>query len=99
MSWYDLDNQRSWNILLVLGIFLNIVVCFTSDLGLDTHVRMAADEEGMLPWGSTRPIDTEASNPDDFGRVSAPISYSLIQVKLISFFNYYGVDSNRLDDR
>ena len=85
MSWYDLDNQRSWNILLALGIFLNIVVCFTSDLGLDTHVRMAADEEGMLPWGSTRPIDTEASNPDDLGRVSAPISYSSMQVKMISF--------------
>lgn len=70
--------QRNWVLLLVFGLFLNIIVSFTSDLGLDTHVHMARDdsftesEEATLPWGHTRPLDTMASNPEyspslDFG--------------------------------
>ena len=70
--------QRNWVLLLVFGLFLNIIVSFTSDLGLDTHVHMARDdsftesEEATLPWGHTRPLDPMASNPEyspslDFG--------------------------------
>ena len=70
--------QRNWVLLLIFGILLNIIVSFTSDLGLDTHVHMARDsslaesEEATLPWGHTRPLDSMASNPEyspstDFG--------------------------------
>jgi len=62
--------RRNWVLLLCLGLFLNIIVSITSDLGLDTHVHMARDstlsEEGeaTLPWGHTRPLDPMASNPN-----------------------------------
>ena len=70
--------QRNWVLLLIFGLLLNIIVSFTSDLGLDTHVHMARDssladsEEATLPWGHTRPLDPMASNPEyspsvDFG--------------------------------
>lgn len=61
--WSFIDNQRFWKALLVLGVLLNVIVILTSDLGLDTHVRMAEDENGALVWGHTRPIDTQASDP------------------------------------
>ena len=66
-------HNNSWNQywigLLLLGIFLNVLVVFTSNLGLDTHVHMArgVEEEitgeARLPWGHTRPIDSMASDP------------------------------------
>ena len=70
--------QRNWVFLLIFGLFLNIIVSFTSDLGLDTHVHMARDsslaesKEATLPWGHTRPLDPMASDPEyapslDFG--------------------------------
>ena len=61
--------NQTWKRLLLLGLLLNIVVVFTSDLGLDTHVHMArgAEEErtdeARLPWGHTRPIDPMSSDP------------------------------------
>ena len=61
--------NQTWKGLLLLGLLLNIVVVFTSDLGLDTHVHMArgAEEErtgeARLPWGHTRPIDPMSSDP------------------------------------
>lgn len=74
MSWWqDVEDDRFWKTLLIIGILLNILVVFTSELGLDTHVRMAADEEGVLAWGSTRPEVPTASDPTDGGTVSSPI--------------------------
>ena len=61
--WLDVGDDRFWKSLLIIGVLLNVTVCFTSDLGVDTHVRMAADD-GELPWGHTRPIDPQASDPD-----------------------------------
>ena len=61
--------NQYWIGLLLLGIFLNVLVVFTSNLGLDTHVHMArgVEEEitgeARLPWGHTRPIDSMASDP------------------------------------
>ena len=62
--------KRNWVLLLSFGLLLNIIVSFTSDLGLDTHVHMARDssvtesDEATLPWGHTRPLDPMASNPE-----------------------------------
>ena len=62
--------RRNWVLLLAFGLLLNIIVSFTSDLGLDTHVHMARDsslsesDEATLPWGHTRPLDSMASNPE-----------------------------------
>ena len=72
------SRQRNWVLLLIFGLLLNIIVSFTSDLGLDTHVHMARgsslgeSEDATLPWGHTRPLDPMASNPEyapslDFG--------------------------------
>jgi len=61
--WSFIETQKFWKGLLVLGILLNVIVILTSDLGLDTHVRMAEDENGSLVWGHTRPIDTQSSDP------------------------------------
>ena len=63
------QSNQFWTGLLFLGIFLNVLVVFTSNLGLDTHVHMAraAEEDrtgdAMLPWGHTRPIDSMSSDP------------------------------------
>ena len=61
------DNDRTWKGLLVLGLVLNLLVCFTSDLGLDTQVKMAVDENGALPWGDLRPEVAGFSDVDDTG--------------------------------
>jgi hypothetical protein len=67
--WSFVDEQRFWVGLLVIGILLNTLVVFTSDLGLDTNIHMTlaseADRTGVaqLDWGHTRPIDTQASDP------------------------------------
>ncbi len=84
MEWLDIEDKRFWQRLLIFGLLLNLIVVLTSDLGLDTHVRMAADEDGDLPWGHTRPIDPHASNPADGGTVSSPISESETMIKLQS---------------
>ena len=84
MEWLDIEGERFWQRLLIIGLLLNLTVVITSDLGLDTHVRMAADEDGNLPWGHTRPDDPLASNPADVGTVSSPISESETMIKLQS---------------
>ena len=65
MVLFNLDDERTWKGLLVLGLFLNIVVCFSSDLGLDTHVKMAVDADGGLPWGDLRPEVAGVSDSSD----------------------------------
>lgn len=67
MVLFDFDDDRTWKGLLALGLLLNLIVCFTSDLGLDTHVKMAVDESGGLPWGDLRPETTGFSDPGDLG--------------------------------
>jgi hypothetical protein len=84
MEWLDIEGERFWQRLLIIGLLLNLIVVLTSDLGLDTHVRMAADEDGSLPWCHTRPDDPLASNPMDGGTVSSPISESETMIKLQS---------------
>ena len=68
MVLFNLDDDRTWKGLLVLGLLLNLMVCFTSDLGLDTHVKMAVDENGGLPWGDLRPDSAGFSDPTDVGK-------------------------------
>ncbi|MEE3083360.1 MAG: glycosyltransferase family 39 protein [Candidatus Thermoplasmatota archaeon] len=66
----DLTKDRFWWCLLVLGIGLHVLVSFTSDLGLDAHVHAAyvttddASGENRLDWGHTRPLDSDASDPE-----------------------------------
>ena len=84
MEWLDIEDERFWLRLLIFGLLLNLIVVVTSDFGLDTHVRMAADEEGELPWGHTRPADPYASDPGDGGTVSSPIGESESIVRLQS---------------
>ena len=57
--------RRNWILLLILGLLLNILVSFTSELGLDTHVHMSRNtsDNSNLPWGHTRPIDPMANDP------------------------------------
>ena len=71
MERLKFKDERLWKGLLVLGILLNILVCFTSDLGLDTQVKMAVDDNGALPWGDLRPDTLGESDPEDgrFGSV------------------------------
>ena len=63
MERLNFEDRRLWKGLLVLGILLNVVVCFTSDLGLDTQVKMAVDDDGALPWGDLRPDTTGQNDP------------------------------------
>ena len=70
MVLFNFDDDRTWKGLLVLGLLLNLMVCFTSDLGLDTHVKMAVDERGGLPWGDLRPDSAGYSDPADVGERS-----------------------------
>ena len=74
MVQFNLDDERTWKGLLALGLLLNLIVCFTSDLGLDTHVKMAVDAEGGLAWGDLRPDVAGQSDPTDIGeRTVLPI--------------------------
>lgn len=69
--WSFVEEDRFWWWLLALGILLNTLVIFTSDLGLDTNIHLtlasqqqnSTDGEARLDWGHTRPIDAEASDP------------------------------------
>jgi len=67
--WMDVNDVRFWKTLLVLGVLLHVFTSFTSNLGLDTHVTLAAEtvEEGtgeaVLDWGHTRPKDPLSSDP------------------------------------
>jgi len=62
--WSFVDNKQFWKWLLICGILLNVFTAFSSELGVDTHTRLAKDDDGSLVWGHTRPIDNLASDPD-----------------------------------
>ncbi|NCG42366.1 MAG: hypothetical protein GWO84_02370 [Euryarchaeota archaeon] len=61
----DIDDDRFWWSLLVIGCLLSIIAIVNSDLGLDTHIRMNAanSDDGVLEWGHTRTVDPLASDP------------------------------------
>ena len=93
MERLSFEDERLWKSLLALGIFLNIVVCFTSDLGLDTQVKMAVDENGALPWGDLRPDTIGESNPDDGGqRTVLPLyGFSETGIKALALVTFLGL--------
>ena len=62
--WSFVDNKQFWKWLLIGGILLNVFTAFSSELGVDTHTRLAEDDDGSLVWGHTRPIDNLASDPN-----------------------------------
>ena len=93
MERLNFEDERLWKGLLVLGILLNILVCFTSDLGLDTQVKMAVDDNGSLPWGDLRPDTLGESDPEDGGqRVVLPL-YGLSEaaIKAIALLTFFGL--------
>ena len=85
MVLFNLDDERTWKGLLVLGLFLNIVVCFSSDLGLDTHVKMAVDADGGLPWGDLRPEVAGVSDSSDAGERTVLPMYSGSEASIKAF--------------
>ena len=93
MVLFDLEHERTWKGLLVLGLLLNLLVCFTSDLGLDTHVKMAVDDSGALPWGDLRPEESGFSDPNDGGeRTVLPIySGSEAAIKGLALVVFFGL--------
>lgn len=91
MERLNFEDDRLWKGLLILGILLNILVCLTSDLGLDTQVKMAVDENGALPWGDLRPDTIGESDPADGGQRTVLPLYGLSEVgikavALLTFF-------------
>ena len=66
--------NQAWKGLLLLGLLLNIVVVFTSDLALDTHVHMARGAEEERTGEATRhdaPIHLDRRLRKRRARVSA----------------------------
>lgn len=93
MERLDIEDDRFWQKLLILGILLNLIACFTSDLGLDTHVKMAVDENGALPWGDLRPETPGQSDAFDGGeRVVLPL-YELSEtgIKTVALVTFFGM--------
>ena len=93
MERLNFEDDRLWKGLLALGILLNILVCFTSDLGLDTQVKMAVDENGALPWGDLRPDTIGESDPGDGGqRTVLPLyGFSEIGIKVTALLTFIGL--------
>ncbi len=93
MERLNFEDDRLWKGLLALGILLNILVCFTSDLGLDTQVKMAVDENGALPWGDLRPDTIGESDPDDGGqRTVLPLyGFSETGIKATALLTFIGL--------
>ena len=93
MERLNFEDDRLWKGLLALGILLNILVCFTSDLGLDTQVKMAVDENGALPWGDLRPDTIGESDPDDGGqRTVLPLyGFSETGIKVTALLTFIGL--------
>jgi len=93
MERSNFEDDRLWIRLLILGVLLNLIVCFTSDLGLDTQVKMAVDENGALPWGDLRPETAGESDPTDGGqRVVLPLyDMSEVAIKAIAFLTFAGM--------
>ena len=93
MERLRIEDGRFWQKLLILGVLLNIIACFASDLGLDTHVKMAVDEDGALPWGDLRPEIAGQSDATDGGeRVVLPL-YGLSEtgIKAFALFTFFGL--------
>ncbi|SVC84868.1 uncharacterized protein METZ01_LOCUS337722, partial [marine metagenome] len=99
MKWYKENQDRFWQGILLLAVLLNIYALVTSDLGLDTHQKMAYVEvEGgyALDWGDIRLENPNASNPDDASIISNPpltagyssgtVLFSLIAISVIGYF-------------
>ena len=104
MVLFDLDDGRTWKGLLVLGLLLNIVACFSSDLGLDTHVKMAVDADGGLPWGDLRPDVAGVSDPSDAGERTVLPMYSGSEASikafaLVAFFALIGYVHRAIGER
>jgi hypothetical protein len=62
------SQERFWNGLLIIAIVLTVFAIFSSELGLDAHVKGAyvESENGwVLDWGDVRTEDPLASNPAD----------------------------------
>ena len=93
MERLGIEDDRFWQKLLIIGVLLNILACFTSDLGLDTHAKMAVDEDGALPWGDLRPEIAGKSDATDGGeRVVLPL-YDLSEtgIKAFALFTFFGL--------
>ncbi len=73
MGMPDIDDDRFWWSLLIIGCLLSLIAIVSSDIGLDTHIRMNAanSEDGSLQWGHTRTVDPLASDPD-YSKVIEP---------------------------
>ena len=104
MVLFNLDDERTWKGLLVLGLLLNLVVCFSSDLGLDTHVKMAVDGDGGLPWGDLRPEVAGVSDPSDAGERTVLPMYSgsdasIKAFALVAFFALIGYVHRTVGER
>ena len=93
MERLNFEDDRFWKRLLMLGVLLNLIVCFTSDLGLDTQVKMAVNEDGALPWGDLRPETAGESDPTDGGqRVVLPLyDLSEVGIKVMAFLTFAGM--------
>ena len=93
MERLNFEDKRLWKGLLILGILLNVIVCFTSDLGLDTQVKMAVDDDGSLPWGDLRPDITGQSDPSDGGqRTVLPLyGFSEVGIKAAALITFFGL--------
>lgn len=104
MVLFNFEDERTWKRLLVLGLLLNLVVCFSSDLGLDSHVKMAVDAEGGLPWGDLRPEIAGVSDPSDAGERTVLPMYSGSEASikafaLVTFFALVGYVHRSIGER
>ena len=93
MERLNFEDERLWKGLLVLGMLLNVLVCFTSDLGLDTQVKMAVDENGALPWGDLRPDTIGESDPNDGGQRTVLPLYGMSEggIKAVALLTFFGL--------
>lgn len=82
MVRFDFEDDRTWSRLLILGVLLCVMVCFTSDVGLDTHVKMAVDDNGALPWGDLRPDTAGISDTEDGGSRTVLPLYGLPEIAI-----------------
>lgn len=93
MERFGIEGERLWKSLLLLGLLLNVLVCFTSDLGLDTQVKMAVNDDGALPWGDLRPETTGQSDASDGGERRVLPLYGLSEtgIKATALVTFLGL--------
>ena len=85
---------RRWTALLFCGLLLHTIAFFTSDLGLDAHVRLNALNDGSspgqdLPWGDLRLSGDEQQTPENAGAYDGyipPWATSEFSMKASAFF-------------